>query len=973
MSADELNLLQARVKEEFKTLFELKDSVSNLALYPIFNTLPPKKDYPDYYVIITNPVSLNTLRKRIPHYTDVMEFIKDVAQIPWNAKTYNAKGSEIYRYAVILEEHLKNVMLPNLKKFYPTIIYPDLGPLPEDKSQKLNSTTNNNNGNNQQPVQSKVNVILTKKDQTKIENPVQVQQPKIITQQPSSSSQHTMKSIKVTIPSSQALPKQITIKQTTPREMRSQSVENTPTSRNISTTPQPTVMNTHSYNNNKLPSNDSKKTHVRRGRPPIIDLPYIQRMKNILKVLKREHDPNSSRKSLLYRFDRLPDRANQPDYYTIITNPISIDDMWRKVKTRKYKSFSDFQLDFTLMVDNFKVYYGTIRDMQGLNTLTVLEKTFRVVTDYELTKPDKDYIPEGEFRYPIEEITLDGKSYYIGDWVFLNNPNDPNKPIVGQIFKLWSTPDGKKWLNACWYFRPEQTVHRADRLFYKNEVMKTGQYRDHPIDDIRGKCYVIHFTRYQRGDPDFNIEGPLFICEFRYNENDKIFNKIRTWKACLPEEIRDLDEQTITVNGRKFFKYPSPIKHLLPPNAAYNDPLPEARRGLANAPPLVGAVYLRPKLDRDDLGEYSTSDDCPRYIIRPGDPQEDGEIDFVNGTIITNSSTHGSNIPRAVNSSSKLSSISSMNPLPVKQARYMVNGQKMKHMIKTPGMNLSDSGNNLIGMNFGLSNNALDFSTSNYNLINGPTDDMKYNNGATNSRLGLITGRHSSQPLMISKQQQKSQTKKSISALLQNLQTRSSYTQVIVDSPSTYTLPVGISQYDANIRTVDYGSLVRRFTKQDLALRKSQAANNESLWFRGTGLAITERMINLGDRTLELPLNLNYEVEEGKPEKEKEVKDFEIEDIEEVIMRVSNGDIPQEVLISTMPIVDGPDGKMGPRTVTLNVDDSDEEMLDEDNSVETNEPNIKNTTEHIAGPFIHGLRSSSKFIAYRLGTQSTTD
>ena len=148
--------------------------------------------------------------------------------------------------------------------------------------------------------------------------------------------------------------------------------------------------------------------------------------------------------------------------------------------------------------------------------------------------------------------------------------------IRDRIFRLWKTSDGEEWLNACWYYRPEQTVHRVDRLFYKNEVMKTGQYRDNLVKDIVSKCFVVHFTRFQRGDPAVKVDGPLFVCEFRYNESDKAFNKIRTWRACLPEEIRDQEEETIPVNGRKFFKYPSPIRQLLPRNASEHDRIPQA-------------------------------------------------------------------------------------------------------------------------------------------------------------------------------------------------------------------------------------------------------------------------------------------------------------------------------------------------------------------------------------------------------------
>lgn len=255
-------------------------------------------------------------------------------------------------------------------------------------------------------------------------------------------------------------------------------------------------------------------------------------------------------------FERLPDRHRDANYYIMIANPISLQDINKKVKTRRYKTFQEFQNDFNLMLTNFRISHRG--DPESIKISNILEKTFTSLARFELSKPDRSFIPEGELRYPLDEVIVNNISYHVGDWALLRNQNDPQKPIVGQIFRLWKTPDGKQWLNACWYYRPEQTVHRVDRLFYKNEVMKTGQYRDHLVSNLVGKCYVIHFTRYQRGNPDMKLEGPLFVCEFRYNESDKIFNKIRTWKACLPEEIRDLDEATIPVNGRKFFKYPSP-------------------------------------------------------------------------------------------------------------------------------------------------------------------------------------------------------------------------------------------------------------------------------------------------------------------------------------------------------------------------------------------------------------------------------
>lgn len=209
-------------------------------------------------------------------------------------------------------------------------------------------------------------------------------------------------------------------------------------------------------------------------------------------------------------------------------------------------------------------------------------------------------------------MEVGGYTYKIGNWVLMKNPADPERPIVGQIFRMWSTEDGKRYCNMCWYYRPEQTCHAVDRLFFMNEVCKTGQYRDHLVDDIVGPCYVIFLTRYQKGDlPEGVIpeSAPWFICEFRYNENSHLFNRIRTWKACLPDEVRDDPEQPLVPlpETRKLIKYDSPIKDLLPPNSYEGMSIPDPVPGTANSPPLSGSVYIDSPLPNDDLGQYISS------------------------------------------------------------------------------------------------------------------------------------------------------------------------------------------------------------------------------------------------------------------------------------------------------------------------------------------------------------------------------
>lgn len=186
---------------------------------------------------------------------------------------------------------------------------------------------------------------------------------------------------------------------------------------------------------------------------------------------------------------------------------------------------------------------------------------------------------------------------YLGDWVHIRNPNDPRKPIVAQIYRLWQDEAGKKWINACWYYRPEQTVHRASKRFYKNEVMKTGQYRDHQVDDIVDRCFVMFHTRYHKGRPrGFPPNKETYVCEARYNEEKYTFNRIKTWTSCLPDEVREKDyEMDLFDIPRKLRKEPTPIAHLLAPNARETDAMPKPNWGHKDAPPLIGAVHIRPR------------------------------------------------------------------------------------------------------------------------------------------------------------------------------------------------------------------------------------------------------------------------------------------------------------------------------------------------------------------------------------------
>ncbi|KPV73767.1 uncharacterized protein RHOBADRAFT_48765 [Rhodotorula graminis WP1] len=72
----------------------------------LFNELPSKRDYPDYYLLITHPISLKEIKKKVNNgtYPNTDAFATDIHQMLNNAMTYNEEGSVVYEDARMLRD-----------------------------------------------------------------------------------------------------------------------------------------------------------------------------------------------------------------------------------------------------------------------------------------------------------------------------------------------------------------------------------------------------------------------------------------------------------------------------------------------------------------------------------------------------------------------------------------------------------------------------------------------------------------------------------------------------------------------------------------------------------------------------------------------------------------------------------------------------------------------------------------------------
>ncbi|CAL5871790.1 uncharacterized protein PFLUO_LOCUS6043 [Penicillium psychrofluorescens] len=75
------------------------------AIMDPFMKPPPRSQYPDYYMIIQNPIAMDTIQKKIKRdeYQNLREFREDVHMLCQNARTYNEDGSLLFQDANDIE------------------------------------------------------------------------------------------------------------------------------------------------------------------------------------------------------------------------------------------------------------------------------------------------------------------------------------------------------------------------------------------------------------------------------------------------------------------------------------------------------------------------------------------------------------------------------------------------------------------------------------------------------------------------------------------------------------------------------------------------------------------------------------------------------------------------------------------------------------------------------------------------------
>uniref|UniRef100_UPI0037E82D4E protein polybromo-1-like isoform X1 n=1 Tax=Semicossyphus pulcher TaxID=241346 RepID=UPI0037E82D4E len=132
-----------------------------------------------------------------------------------------------------------------------------------------------------------------------------------------------------------------------------------------------------------------------------------------------------------------------------------------------------------------------------------------------------------------QDCSFKDSMYHVGDYVYVE-PAEPNlQPHIIYIERLWQDDTGEKWLYGCWFYRPNETFHLATRKFLEKEVFKSDYYNKAPVSKILGKCVVMFVKEYFKLHPEGFRAEDVYVCESRYSAKSKSFKKIKMWTMPL--------------------------------------------------------------------------------------------------------------------------------------------------------------------------------------------------------------------------------------------------------------------------------------------------------------------------------------------------------------------------------------------------------------------------------------------------------
>ncbi|GCC25554.1 hypothetical protein chiPu_0003965, partial [Chiloscyllium punctatum] len=545
--------LKHRLKVLYNTIVESCDPTTGRRYCELFLVKPSKKDYPDYYKVILEPIDLKMLEHNIrsEKYTSEEAFIDDLKLMFRNARHYNEEGSQVYNDATILEKILKEKRK-------------ELGPLLDDDTASPKLKLSRKSGISPKkskyltPLQQKLNELYEAvKNYTDNRG-------------------RRLSAIFLRLPTRSELPDYyLTIKKPIDMEkVKSHMMSNK--YQDVDSLVDEFVLmfnNACTYNEpESLIYKDALVLHKvlleakkdldgdDDAHIPNVKLLIQELIHNLfVSVLSHQDDEGRCYSDSLAEIPATdPSIPNKP--------PLTFDIIRKNIETNRYGRLDVFQehmfevlerarrlnrTDSEIYEDAVELqhFFIKIRDELCKNGEILLSPALSYTMkhlQHDLEKEKKEKLPKeieedkqkreeekkelseseknmsddhsgshgtyGIQRTYSQDCSFKDNMYHVGDYVYVE-PAEPNLlPHIVCIERLWEDDTGEKWLYGCWFYRPNETFHLATRKFLEKEVFKSDYYNKVLVSKILGKC-VVMFVK-EREDVPVEISNGEPGCQY---------------------------------------------------------------------------------------------------------------------------------------------------------------------------------------------------------------------------------------------------------------------------------------------------------------------------------------------------------------------------------------------------------------------------------------------------------------------------
>ncbi|XP_069000505.1 protein polybromo-1-like isoform X1 [Embiotoca jacksoni] len=566
------NVKKNRMKALYAAVTEAREAVTNRRLCDLFMVKPSKKDYPDYYKVILEPMDLKTIEHNVRNerYTTEEALMEDMRLMFRNARHYNEEGSQVYNDANVLEKILKDKRK-------------ELGPPPEEDgvgSPKLKlrkSGVSPKKSKYLTPLQQRLNELYDA-----VRNFTDRRGRRLST-------------IFLRLPSRAELPDYYaTIKRPIDMERlrshmaagRYQDVEalvedfalmfNNACMYNE---PESLIYRDALMLHRVLLETRKQQEGGEDSGPPAV-APLVRELIRNLFVSVMGHQDEEGR---CYSDSQAEIPAVDPAAPE--KPPLNFDVIRMNVDRGRYRRLDIFQehmfevlekarrlhrTDSEIFEDAVELqqFFIKIRDelckngeilqssavnytSKHLHSDVDQEKREKIPKEIEEDKQKKEeednkddekaedlrgeawQSQSDSARVYSQDCSFENRTYHVGDFVYVE-PSEPTlKPHIVCIERLWEDEAGEKWLYGCWFYRPSETFHLATRKFLEKEVFKSDYYNKVSISKVLGKCVVICVKDYFKMQPEGYRAEDVYVCESRYAARNKSFKKIKIW--AMPE------------------------------------------------------------------------------------------------------------------------------------------------------------------------------------------------------------------------------------------------------------------------------------------------------------------------------------------------------------------------------------------------------------------------------------------------------